>query len=531
MKPALSIRSANGLFLITILLVLTAGSAMQLLNLSAGLIGTEVLVILLPVLVALRIRKIPFNVGLRLNPIRPLTALLCVLLGFSAFLFSAYIDVIMITLTGMASVPVPEGSLPSGAFESLLYFLALAVAAPLCEEALFRGAIQGAYERTRPLRFTIIITALMFAFYHFRLSGLPALLPVAFLLSYIVWRTNSLWAGVLIHFGMNATSAAHTLVALNVNGTGLPILSPVFALAGVAAAAGLVYALQRMHPVPAADPLEPPSETTSLTEAKQSSWWANYWALLVAGLLYLVVAGLTLAAGFLPELSASRKVSFYTPQVSAPQESHYQINNRAGEPVGSLDCTLSPGERIQLDCTRAVQAYEVNLGSSMYAEDDNTATWSAQWDAATLELLAYTFTREHSAGSIFSVELKDGQLIVTSPDGVETLAVAPGGPDTASFFEFEWAWRSNALIAEPGSVIQAPFGRLLRWDEKLQKSVPSLKDELLRVTASEPLDLPAGSFSAWKISFGDQAAWYARDAQGSLRPIQFDDGMTTCVLQ
>ncbi len=78
--------------------------------------------------------RIPLKEGLRLKPIRPGVGLLCRLLG---------------------------------------------LAAPLCEEPLFRGVFQGTYEKRRPAFFAISIPALMAALSNFQLSGLagvPALL-------------------------------------------------------------------------------------------------------------------------------------------------------------------------------------------------------------------------------------------------------------------------------------------------------------------------------------------------------------------
>ena len=224
MRKALPLYSANLLFFLTMLLVILLGSLVQTWNLSWGLLITEFVLIALPAVLFLRQRRIPLKRGLRLNPISPLTAVLCVLLGFSTFLFSVIIEAVMAQITGMASVPVPESSLPKGLVELAVYFIALAAAAPICEEILFRGVIQTAYETNRSVKFAILITATMFAFYHMRLSGLPGLLPVAFILSYVAWRTQSILATMLIHFGMNATSGANTLVYI-VTQKGLPFLS------------------------------------------------------------------------------------------------------------------------------------------------------------------------------------------------------------------------------------------------------------------------------------------------------------------
>ncbi|RPI22908.1 MAG: CPBP family intramembrane metalloprotease, partial [Chloroflexota bacterium] len=291
MNKSLSLQAANFLFLLTMLLILTVGSVMQYLSLSLGLIATEVLLILLPTLIFLRLRRVPLKTGLRLNPIRPLTALACVLLGFSVSLFSLFIEAVMMQLTGMPPVPVPEGSTPSGVFPALLYFTGLAISAPICEEIMFRGAIQGAYENRRKVSMAITVTALMFAFYHMRLTGLLALLPVAFILGYVAWRTQSIYATMLVHFGMNATSAAITLVYVLGNGMVLPLVSPWTAAAGLAATAALLWVLRRTTHLPQTTASETEPEPAGLP---RPSWLAVYWPLIGAWVLYLIVAGLTL---------------------------------------------------------------------------------------------------------------------------------------------------------------------------------------------------------------------------------------------
>ena len=109
MRKTLSLLGANVLFLLTMLLVITLGSTMQLFNLSLGLIATEVLLIALPTLLLLRARKVPLKAGLRLTPIPVLTALLCVLLGFATFMFSLLIEAVIVRISGRRVMRLGRG--------------------------------------------------------------------------------------------------------------------------------------------------------------------------------------------------------------------------------------------------------------------------------------------------------------------------------------------------------------------------------------------------------------------------------------
>ena len=62
-----STRSANLLYLVTTLLIITAGAFLQSKASSLGLIATELFLILLPALVFIRLGKLPVRATLRLH--------------------------------------------------------------------------------------------------------------------------------------------------------------------------------------------------------------------------------------------------------------------------------------------------------------------------------------------------------------------------------------------------------------------------------------------------------------------------------
>ncbi|MCL5994551.1 MAG: 2-oxo acid dehydrogenase subunit E2, partial [Chloroflexi bacterium] len=114
-------------------------------------------------------------------------------------------------------------------------------------------------------------------------------------------------------------------------------------------------------------------------------------------------------------------------------------------------------------------------------------------------------------------EVKDGRLVVENAAGAQELALSPD-----DLVEYEWAWRTNALKPQSITSIQAPFVYMSLWDDEAEKSYPALKNEILHLYWSEPLDLPAGQFQAQKSTLGGQSAWYVKDHAG---PVRIDDGM------
>ncbi len=528
MKSSISIRSANVLFLISIVLVLTLGSVMQLLSLGWGLIGTEVLCIGLPAVLFLRFQHVPLRQGLRLNPISWRVVLLCLLLGIGGWLFAGFIDIFMMQVTGQPPVDIPTGMLPSNAFEGFLYAAALAIFAPLGEETLFRGVVQGAYEKRKTAVVAILFSSLMFAFYHFRLTGLPALLPLAFLLGYVVWRTQSLFAGMLVHFANNSLAAAFGLVGLFAPQTEFPIPFPSVwtALAGLLILAVGLWLLRRVTPEPAS--AVPSAEAPGLVDpvelqpaaARQSGWFSIYWPLIVSGLLYVVVAGMTLYVTLNPQLTAQKGVSFLPGELDHVISYEYQVVNRAGDKVGSVSCTVQPLDTyLQLDCRRRVKGYEITVGSSTWIDNGNTAQWTAQWDADTMHLHSFTYDTQFENGSQYHSTVT-ADALVTTVDGNTLQADRPD----ELLVEHEWPWRGGNLQLNPGESRLVNFGRLLQWDSLTNSSQPTVSEELIEMQSAEAVQVPAGEFDTVKVTVGGKSTvWYsAVDPRLTLR---YDDGI------
>ncbi len=511
MKKSLSLPSANLLYLVSMLLVLFLGSMVQSLNLTLGLIATEVVLIALPAVIFLAVKKIPVKEGLRLNPIKPGIAVISLLLGVSTYVFSILIEELMMKLSGTPSVDVPASAMPEGTLFYILYFLALAIFAPVCEEMLFRGAIQGAYEQRKNTWFAITVPVLMFAFYHFRLSGLPGLLPVAFLMGFVAWRTRSIFGSMLVHFGINGTAAVVTILALN----GITIIKEfsnlvIVSLAGLAVTLVLLFLFIRLQPKP---------EASEPVEEKPAGWFKKYWALIGAGLLYAVVA-VSMIAPQLFETKAATTLKFNPPMITAPVESRYQAVNRAGDVVGEMDCVLTPqGETFTLACDSEIEAYEVKKDNSTWIDEGHTAKLAVTWSDA-FDLQAYSYEMLSSSGGTFSAVLKDGSL-VTSSYGVEKSAVLP----EKYLMDWEWAWKVNALDGTGGPFFKSPYVYLSRWDNDAHQNVTLVQDEVIHLIGEETITLPAGEFKTWKQTLGSQTAWYARDDTNGPRPVQFDDGM------
>ncbi|SPE40975.1 membrane hypothetical protein [Candidatus Sulfopaludibacter sp. SbA3] len=177
---------------------------------------------------------------------------------------------------------LPPGFFPTDLGGTLLYAFALGVSAPFCEEMLFRGYILGAFERAgwRP-RTAILAVAALFTAFHLSPSRFPGVAVLALALTYIAWRSRSIWPSMAAHFGANSTA-----VVLSIARNSAQMQKPnplVVALLAIAATAAAIYCLRRI----AVEMPALPMREIAPTPVKPSHWWP----LVVAGLIVAVCAG------------------------------------------------------------------------------------------------------------------------------------------------------------------------------------------------------------------------------------------------
>ena len=96
------------------------------------------------------------------------------------------------------------GSASSSVYQNLLIIIGMVILAPVCEEILFRGFIQSAYE-SRSKKYGFVIAALIFGAYHI-LNGISEVIPASILglcMGFLVYKTGSLASSMLFHATAN----------------------------------------------------------------------------------------------------------------------------------------------------------------------------------------------------------------------------------------------------------------------------------------------------------------------------------------
>ena len=371
------------------LLLVTVGSVAQQVHFSIGLMLTEVLCILLPAWGMLRWQQVDVKSSARLRWPGWGAAMISLLLGAAAWQVGAVLDGLAARLFGYTP-GLPPNALPQTTGQAILYFIALAVFAPLCEEFLFRGVLLRSWQR-KSARAALWAASLLFVFYHLRLQGLPGLLPVAFLLTYLVLRTDSLVSGILAHFANNALAVLFIVLSIQYPQVKLPFPSLPAAGVGLLVLILGVWMLHRATPAPAAfEPGKEPAEPKAKGIIRTAPRTRMLMPLILTGMIFLYLAGYEFIAGRYPTLIAEGNLILTRPQLAQPLQLDYEIRNPLDAPIGSAQCTFTPaGEQLTLACSQQAEGYQSQQGSSYWQNEGYSADWSAAWGGNSFGLAAY----------------------------------------------------------------------------------------------------------------------------------------------
>lgn len=137
-------------------------------------------------------------------------------LALCGLLLAQYVSVLWAMVLEALHVPVLESSiaLPDNAADTMLMVIYYAALPGVCEELFFRGALLGAFERVGTRR-AVALVAVLFTLLHGSIEGLPVQLFLGFMLGYLAYAFNSVYAPVVYHTVHNAA-----IVLINVYASG-----------------------------------------------------------------------------------------------------------------------------------------------------------------------------------------------------------------------------------------------------------------------------------------------------------------------
>jgi uncharacterized protein len=130
---------------------------------------------------------------------------LAVILVMAAMVFNYLYATYAIPGIGMQEdVTKMLANIPRTPLNMIAGFVAIAIAAPVVEELLFRGLLQNALARYLPIWGAIILSSFLFSLVHLQPYAIPGLMSLSIAFGYLYHRTGSLRTNIILHMANNA---------------------------------------------------------------------------------------------------------------------------------------------------------------------------------------------------------------------------------------------------------------------------------------------------------------------------------------
>jgi len=210
-KDVFSTQFVMLVFFVLLLGLYYLGGTWQAKEIMAGLIKTQILIVLLPVLIILKFSKNDIKSTLRLNKTKPVNFLLVLIAAIPALTVVAVLGQ-LINLVFPVSESYLEGmkNLLTASDDTFWYSIfVIGVMPGICEETLFRGYLINGFKKLGFWK-SIAISGLLFGIFHldpFRL--IPATL-MGMWMGYLVLQTNSIFVPMFAHFINNSLTIVIT---------------------------------------------------------------------------------------------------------------------------------------------------------------------------------------------------------------------------------------------------------------------------------------------------------------------------------
>lgn len=130
------------------------------------------------------------------------------LLAVSYVLTWAYSTYIIPGVDMQGEIKALLAALPKTPVYFLLQFVAVAIAAPIVEELLFRGYLQTALSSRFGAPVAILLASFLFALVHMQPYAIPALMLIGLTFGYLYHRTGSLKVNIALHVVNNGLALA-----------------------------------------------------------------------------------------------------------------------------------------------------------------------------------------------------------------------------------------------------------------------------------------------------------------------------------
>lgn len=241
-------KQANLMFLcVSIFLMIGSSILIPTLGIGTNLWINEYIWILAPVLIFAKLGKLSTKNTFKLKKISKSNKMISVLSAVCICFFSNYLskisDLFLNHTVGSININLYESV--SSVTQSLLLLIGMVVLAPICEELLFRGFIQSAYENYSR-KYGFVITAVLFGMFHI-LNGITQVIPTfmaGLVFGYLVHRTGSIITSMLAHMAFNVSSIVFVSFMGFANMSTVPLWFHLTGFGGLAAVLLLISKLK-----------------------------------------------------------------------------------------------------------------------------------------------------------------------------------------------------------------------------------------------------------------------------------------------
>ena len=213
LKP--SLLQVSALYSAAIILFIFIGTRVQRREFYSGLLITEFILIMLPPLIMLAVYKFDMKKVLRLNRVGLLNLTIIFFIMLFALPLVGVLNLgnLMLIRHIFGRVAIQQIPAADNIKSLIMNIVVIGGAAGICEEVLFRGVIQRGFEKLGVIK-AILITAFLFGLMHIDFQRLLGTFLLGALIGFIVYRTNSLFAGMFAHF-MNNSIAVFLTYGVN----------------------------------------------------------------------------------------------------------------------------------------------------------------------------------------------------------------------------------------------------------------------------------------------------------------------------
>ena len=157
-----------------------------------------------PVILFIQVKKIDVKKLLRLNKLQIKFIFPLIIIGICTQFVGMFINnIVIFVLQLFGNVPAKGISAPNNMLEIIILIVVIGVVPAICEEIFARGIILSTFQR-RNITNGVIISAILFAIMHFDITNFAFPLFLGLILAYVVYRTDSVYSGMIVHFVSNA---------------------------------------------------------------------------------------------------------------------------------------------------------------------------------------------------------------------------------------------------------------------------------------------------------------------------------------